>query len=358
MKEIPKRLAPKAEVVRRLFLLSGNQCAYPGCTHPIILADGVYVGELCHIRAAEPGGERFDETQDNEARRAFENLLLLCHDHHVATNDVDAYPPDRMAEIKALHEARFQQGLASMMDAAGIQIIDSVVSLGGAGGAAPGAGGGGGGAIGPGARGGDGGQGGETRSAVFEVPVDLVELRLQVGEAGRGGTGERAAESGDDSVVEAVFADGSSVEVMRAKGGRAGATGEGRVRIERALLANWAEARGGLLFVMAGGWRTYTVVSLSQPVSFAVAFFAAPDQASRGVIEATLLDPQGAVAATTKLFFEMVGGEVPAAVQFFVALGQVGVWTVKLANSEHEVTIPFEVVLAAASAAEPASAVD
>jgi hypothetical protein len=157
-----KRLTPTAETVRRLFLLSGNQCAYPGCQHPIILYDGQYVGELCHICAAEEGGERFDENQSNEDRRHFDNLMLMCHDHHVLTNNVIEYSPERMRTLKADHERRFAAGLASMIDSAdAIHIEHSNVSLGGEGGNAPGAGGGGGGVVGSNAiagRGGDGGR--------------------------------------------------------------------------------------------------------------------------------------------------------------------------------------------------------
>jgi hypothetical protein len=39
---------------------------------------GVFIGQLCHIEAAEEGGQRFNERMTNEERRAFENLLLLC----------------------------------------------------------------------------------------------------------------------------------------------------------------------------------------------------------------------------------------------------------------------------------------
>lgn len=129
MDETVKRLAPTADTVRRLFLLSGNQCAFPGCNHPIITEDGTYVGELCHICAAEEGGERFDPTQSNEDRRQFENLLLLCHDHHVLTNDVVEYPVERMRNIKADHESSFTLGLASMMESVSVQITNSTFSF-------------------------------------------------------------------------------------------------------------------------------------------------------------------------------------------------------------------------------------
>jgi hypothetical protein len=44
-----------------------------------------WVGEVCHIEAALPGGERFNKAMTNEERRHRSNLLLMCHDHHVET---------------------------------------------------------------------------------------------------------------------------------------------------------------------------------------------------------------------------------------------------------------------------------
>ena len=68
-----KRLTPKPEVLRELFLKSGNMCAFPSCLHPIIDSNGVYIAQLCHIEAAEEGGQRFNPNQSNEQRRQFEN---------------------------------------------------------------------------------------------------------------------------------------------------------------------------------------------------------------------------------------------------------------------------------------------
>jgi hypothetical protein len=64
-------------------------------------------GQLCHIEAAEKGGERFNENMTNEQRRAAANLMLMCYEHHVETNDVTAFPVSRLQQIKADHEKRF-----------------------------------------------------------------------------------------------------------------------------------------------------------------------------------------------------------------------------------------------------------
>jgi hypothetical protein len=105
--ETPKRLTPVPEVLRELYLRSGNLCAFPHCSHRIIDDNGRYVAELCHIEAALPEGERFNKHSDNEKRRLLGNLMLMCHAHHVVTDDVNEYPVARMVALKREHEAKF-----------------------------------------------------------------------------------------------------------------------------------------------------------------------------------------------------------------------------------------------------------
>jgi hypothetical protein len=62
--------------VKKLYLLSGNECAFPGCRQPIISEDGTLVAQIVHIEAAMPGGERYNDAMDDEDRRAFENLTV------------------------------------------------------------------------------------------------------------------------------------------------------------------------------------------------------------------------------------------------------------------------------------------
>jgi len=41
-------------------MFSGNQCAYPTCTESLVDEFGGYVGNVCHIEAAEKGGQRYN----------------------------------------------------------------------------------------------------------------------------------------------------------------------------------------------------------------------------------------------------------------------------------------------------------
>lgn len=98
------RLNPKSTTLRTLFLRSGNQCAFPDCNVELINSYNQYVGNVCHIEAAEKGGERYNPSQSDEDRRAYSNLILLCANHHKITNDVNMYTAQKLHSMKSTHE--------------------------------------------------------------------------------------------------------------------------------------------------------------------------------------------------------------------------------------------------------------
>ena len=116
MSEVPKRLTPRKDTLRELFLLSGNLCAFRDCDTLMMNPDGVFVGQVCHIEAAECGGPRFNPEMTNEERRAADNLMLLCYPHHKETDDERTYPTSRLHEIKREHEHRFAAPDAAILD--------------------------------------------------------------------------------------------------------------------------------------------------------------------------------------------------------------------------------------------------
>jgi len=103
------RLSLSSTVVKRLFAYSGNECAYPNCILPMA-NDKTILGQICHIEAAEKGGERFNDKSNDKYRRSFDNLILMCAHHHNVTNDVDNYTVEKLTEIKKAHENRFSCG--------------------------------------------------------------------------------------------------------------------------------------------------------------------------------------------------------------------------------------------------------
>jgi hypothetical protein len=126
------RLTPKPEVLRELYLLSGNNCAMPGCKNVIIDRAGVVVGHICHIEAAMPDGARFNPDQTNEERRALSNLVLICAGHHA---QIDSEKHEKkwtlaaVRKIKADHEKKFKGLDDSLQQAFQSSFVDSTDAL-------------------------------------------------------------------------------------------------------------------------------------------------------------------------------------------------------------------------------------
>jgi hypothetical protein len=98
-------MRPSQNTLKRLFALSGNQCAFPKCRAPLTHNDTL-LGELCHIKADSPGGPRYDTNQTDAERQAFENLLVLCPTHHTVIDDDEvSFSVLRLQEIKRDRES-------------------------------------------------------------------------------------------------------------------------------------------------------------------------------------------------------------------------------------------------------------
>ncbi|GAB6434804.1 MULTISPECIES: hypothetical protein [Bacillus] len=94
---------PTPSTIKRLFALSGNQCAFPNCKNKLVEGKKV-TGKICHIKARSEGGPRYDPDQDTDERRGFDNLILMCPIHHdVIDSDVESYTVDRLIDIKKNH---------------------------------------------------------------------------------------------------------------------------------------------------------------------------------------------------------------------------------------------------------------
>src|SRR5690606_4189692 len=69
--------------VKKLFALSGNECAAPDCTRRLIAKDGIsIIAKICHIEAASDDGPRWNPSMNDDERRDFYNLILLCDEDH------------------------------------------------------------------------------------------------------------------------------------------------------------------------------------------------------------------------------------------------------------------------------------
>ena len=62
------------------------------------------------------GGERNNPNQSDEDRRNYNNLILLCHEHHVETNDINEYTVDKLKEMKKIHEETLKSIMLQIND--------------------------------------------------------------------------------------------------------------------------------------------------------------------------------------------------------------------------------------------------
>jgi hypothetical protein len=126
----PDQTGPSTADIKRLFAHSGNRCAFPKCQNRLIEGQTV-VGEICHIKAANPKGPRYDDKQSASERHGYDNLVLLCRMHHtVVDDDLVAYTVERLLSMKALHE-RASGTLTDMDASGGAQLLLSVNQSGG-----------------------------------------------------------------------------------------------------------------------------------------------------------------------------------------------------------------------------------
>jgi hypothetical protein len=94
----------KETTLKKLYLMSHNECAFPGCTQSLAREDrDDFTVNICHIEAAEAGGQRYNPNSNDDYRRSYENLILLCANHHIETNDEKKYPIEALKRMKLDH---------------------------------------------------------------------------------------------------------------------------------------------------------------------------------------------------------------------------------------------------------------
>jgi hypothetical protein len=121
-------VAPSSATIKRLFVLSGNRCAFPKCRTPLVDLGGKVTGQICHIKAASPRGPRHDAEQSDGERHGFDNLLLLCPVHHAVVDaDEVSYTVARLETMKATHESGVAP-VAEPDDAVVAQLIANISS--------------------------------------------------------------------------------------------------------------------------------------------------------------------------------------------------------------------------------------
>lgn len=109
---------PTVATTKRLFAVSGNQCAFPQCELSLVEnKSGKVTGRICHIKARRENGPRFDHNQNENQNRHFDNLILMCPIHHdVIDSDPKSYTVERLINLKQEHENTFNNFTQKLSD--------------------------------------------------------------------------------------------------------------------------------------------------------------------------------------------------------------------------------------------------
>lgn len=97
-----------------LFANSGNQCAHPNCTNPIIVSPtessrNHVLGQICHIYAINRDGPRGKDGLTEEELKSPDNLILFCPTHHsIIDGQYETYPAELLKQWKQQHELKMR----------------------------------------------------------------------------------------------------------------------------------------------------------------------------------------------------------------------------------------------------------
>ena len=97
--------------LKRLYGLSGNQCAAPDCERVLIARDEISItSKICHIEAASNNGSRYNPCMTDKERAHFDNLILLCDECHTMIDNKQNegnFSVALLKEWKKNHESKF-----------------------------------------------------------------------------------------------------------------------------------------------------------------------------------------------------------------------------------------------------------
>lgn len=113
------------KTISKLFGLAAGRCSI--CKIAVVEQD-VKIGEMAHIIAKRKGGARSGLSLQGNIN-GYENLILLCPNHHTEVDANEAaYPPERLHQLKNEHETYVSQifthkSQGRAMDIAGLQAL-------------------------------------------------------------------------------------------------------------------------------------------------------------------------------------------------------------------------------------------
>jgi len=105
------RMAISPRDMRLLFQQSGGRCAFPACTKSLKSGASpedraIALSEVAHIVGQSVDGPRGNHPLPLDERDRYENLVLLCEEHHhIVDAQIQTFTVERLRQMKYDHEA-------------------------------------------------------------------------------------------------------------------------------------------------------------------------------------------------------------------------------------------------------------
>lgn len=116
----------------KLYGLSGNKCYAPSCLALILITEKkINNGVISHIEAASPEGPRYNPAMDDNERRHFDNLILLCSKCAKIIDSKESekdYPVSLLREWKRNHEGKQMEEIANNVSLLNI-VINAIAEI-------------------------------------------------------------------------------------------------------------------------------------------------------------------------------------------------------------------------------------
>ena len=123
-------MAITEKAIKLLWANAAGRCSFTGCEVRLTIEQVANVtpytlGEMAHIKGEKPGSNRHDKSQTNEERNGYENLILLCPNHHTLIDkpeNEEIYSADILIEMKIMHE----NNVSKRLEAKGFSSVEQI----------------------------------------------------------------------------------------------------------------------------------------------------------------------------------------------------------------------------------------
>lgn len=122
--------------IKLLWSNAAGRCSFTNCEEKLTVCQAASaaphtLGEMAHIKGKNKGANRYDESQTDEQRDSYENLILLCPNHHTLIDKPEnehIYSVDVLLKMKLDHENKVKERLEVEM-LSDIEEVKSKISI-------------------------------------------------------------------------------------------------------------------------------------------------------------------------------------------------------------------------------------